>query len=181
MGSTFCGWESHQQSGRSTLSVTRPCWASSTPLCALLMPFQDANDCEDSPHGCCSDGVTAASGPSGQGCPTSSTLISECLSVSLSVFPSVCPFQCLSVCVVVGLFGCRVVWLLLPWTLVVRLTCASVVSPWLFLCVCLFVRLSDRLYVCIFLSVFVPPQLIARPEVMWLCIHCFIFLFSGLI
>ena len=106
MGSTFCGWESHQQSGRSTLSVTRPCWASSTPLCALLMPFQDANDCEDSPHGCCSDGVTAASGPSGQGCPTSSTLISECLSVSLSVFPSVCPFQCLSVCLSVWLSAC---------------------------------------------------------------------------
>ena len=172
MGSTFCGWESHQQSGRSTLSVTRPCWASSIRLCALLIPFQDSSECEDPPHGCCSDGVTAASGPSGQGCPTSSTLISECLSVSLSVCPSVCPFQCLSVslsvcpsvcpfqCLSVCLCGCRPVRL--PDCLAVAsldfgctsYLCLCLVAGCFFVFVCLSVCLIDCMSVSFCLCLF---------------------------
>ena len=105
-------------------------------------------------------------------CP--SVRFSVCLCLSLSARPSVrfsvSPPVWLLACSAAGLSGCCFLGL---WLYVLPV---PLFSPWLFLCVCLSVRLSDRLYVCIFLSVFVPPQLIPRPELMWLCIHCFHFL-----
>ncbi|XP_070180043.1 papilin-like isoform X2 [Littorina saxatilis] len=40
---------------------------------------EDSKDCEDSQYGCCADGVTAASGHSGMGCPNTNSTINECL------------------------------------------------------------------------------------------------------
>ncbi|XP_076464100.1 uncharacterized protein LOC143296176 [Babylonia areolata] len=35
-----------------------------------MVQVEDDKDCETSEHGCCADGVTFATGPSGEGCPT---------------------------------------------------------------------------------------------------------------
>ena len=87
IGSTLSDWKSHLRRSRTNLAVNKSPFGVVNTFFVFFLRFQDSKDCEDSAHGCCEDGVTAASGPSGQGCPTSTSFISECLSVCLSACP----------------------------------------------------------------------------------------------